>query len=108
MKIVDSPESPLCNNTPETIEHAFIEFQKTHTLRRQVELWLSMVLKYKIKISDSEEIFDTVYTNSIIDTVILLTKKKIYKNRQKGKVTNTAEIKYELSVQLQYYAEIES
>ena len=108
MKIVDSPECPLCNNTPETIEHAFIEFQKTHTLRRQVELWLSMVLKYKIKISDSEEIFDTVYTNSIIDTVILLTKKKIYKNRQKGKVTNTAEIKYELSVQLHYYAEIES
>ena len=42
--------------------------------------------------------------------MILLTKKKIYKNRQKGKVTNIAEIKYELSVQLQYeqyYAEIE-
>ena len=34
--------------------------------------------------------------------MILLTKKKIYKNRQKGKVTNIAEIKYELSVQLQY------
>ena len=33
--------------------------------------------------------------------MILLTKKKIYKNRQKGKVTNIAEIKYELSVQLQ-------
>ena len=39
--------------------------------------------------------------------MILLTKKKICKNRQKGKVTNIAEIKYELSVQLQYYAEIE-
>ena len=42
--------------------------------------------------------------------MILLTKKKIYKNRQKGKVTNIAEIKYKLSVQLQYeqyYAEIE-
>ena len=31
---------------------------------------------------------------------MLLTKKKIYKNRQQGKVTNIAEIK--LSVQLQY------
>ena len=31
MKIVDSPECPLCNNTPETIEHAFLECQKIHT-----------------------------------------------------------------------------
>ena len=54
MEIVDSPECPLCNNTPETIEHAFIECQETHTLWRQVKLWLSMVLKYKINISDSE------------------------------------------------------
>ena len=41
---------------------------------------------------------------------MLLTKKKMYKNRQKGNVTNIAEIKYELSLQLQYeqyYAEIE-
>ena len=38
--------------------------------------WLGMVLK------DSEKIFDIAYTNSIIGTVILLTKKKIYKNRQ--------------------------
>ena len=77
---------------------------------RQVELWLSIVLKYKIKISYSEKIFGTAYKNSIIDTMILLTKKKIYKNRQKGKVTNIGEIKYELSVQLQYeqyYAELE-
>ena len=40
--------------------------------------------------------------------MILLTKKKMCKNRQKGKVTNITEIKYELSVQLQYeqyYAE---
>ena len=61
-----------------------------------------MVLNDNIKISDSEKIFGTAYKNSIIDAVILLTKKKIYKNRQKGKVTNVAEIKYELSVQLQY------
>ena len=40
--------------------------------------------------------------NSIIDTVILLTKKKRHENRQKGKVTNIAEIKSELSVQLHY------
>ena len=42
--------------------------------------------------------------------MILLTKKKIYKNRQKGKVTTIGEIKYKLSVQLQYeqyYAELE-
>ena len=110
MEIVGSPECPLCNNTLETIEHAFIECQKTHTLWRQVELWLSMVLKDKIKISDSEKEFGTACKNSIIDTVILLAKKKIYKNRQKGKVTNIVEIKYERSVQLQhqqYYAEIE-
>ena len=46
----------------------------------------------------------------MIDTVIILTKKKIYKNRQKGKLTNIAETNYEISVQLQYeqyYAEIE-
>ena len=45
----------------------------------------------------------------MIDTVVLLIKKKIYKNRQKCKETNIAEIKYELSVKLQYdqhYAEI--
>ena len=54
------------------------------------------------KNSDSEKIFGTAYKNSIIDKVILLTKKKIYKNRQKCKVTNIAEIKHELSVQLQY------
>ena len=69
-----------------------------------------MVLRDNIKISDSEKIIGTAYKNSIIDTVILLTKKKIYKNRQNGKVTNIAEVKLELSVQLQYeqyYAEIE-
>ena len=67
MKIVDSRECPLCNNTPKTIKHTFIECQKTHTLWRQVKLWLSMVLKGKIKISDSERIFGTAYKNSIID-----------------------------------------
>ena len=39
-----------------------------------------------------------------------MTKKTINKNRQKGKVTNIAEIKFEPSVQLQYeqcYAKIE-
>ena len=55
MKIVDRPECPLCNNTPKKIEHAFIWCQKTHTQWRQIELWLSMVLKYKIKTSDSEK-----------------------------------------------------
>ena len=51
MKSVDSAECPLCNNTPETIVHAFIECQKTHTLWRQVNLhvWLSMVLKLRLK-----------------------------------------------------------
>ena len=69
-----------------------------------------MVLKYKIKISDSEKIFATAHNNFIIDTVILMTKKKIYQNRPKGKVADIAEIRYELSAQLQYeqyYAEIE-
>ena len=54
--------------------------------------------------------FGTLYDNSIIGTVISLTKKKIYKSRQKGKVTNIADIQYEPSVQLQYeqqYAQIE-
>ena len=105
---MDSPECPLCNNTPETTEHAFIKCQKTHTLWRQVELWSSMVLKDNI--SDFKKICGTAYKNSINDTVILLTKKRIYKHRQKAKVTDIAEIKYELSVQLQYeqcYAEIE-
>ena len=51
-----------------------------------VLFWLDMVLKDKIKISDSEKIFGTANKTSVrIDTVILLTKKKIYKNRQKGK-----------------------
>ena len=108
--IVDSPECPVCNYTPVTIEHAFFKCQKIHTLWRQVEVLLGMVLRDNIKISDSEKIFGTAYKNSIIDTVILLTNKKIYKNRQKGKVANIAEIKYKLSVQLQYeqyYAGIE-
>ena len=74
MKIVDSPECPLCNNIPQTIEHAFIECQKIHTLWRQVVLWLGTVLRDNIKISDSEKIFVTTYNNSI--TVLLLTKKK--------------------------------
>ena len=72
---------PLCNNIPETIEHAFLECQKIHTLWRQVEVWLGMVLRDNIKIADSEKIFGTACKNSIIDTVILLTKRKIYKNR---------------------------
>ena len=55
MKIVDSPEYPLYNNTPEAIEQAIIECQKTHTLWRQVEFWLGMVLKVNIRISDSEK-----------------------------------------------------
>ena len=49
---MDSPECPLCNNTPETIEHAFLEWQNIHTLWRQAEVWLGMVLKDNIKISD--------------------------------------------------------
>ena len=54
MKIVDSPECHLCNNTPETIEHAFLECQKIHTLWRQVEGWLGMVQGDDIKISDQK------------------------------------------------------
>ena len=110
MKIVGSPKCPLCNNTPETIKHAFIECQKIYILWRQVEFMLGTVLKDEIKISDSLKKIGTAYKNSILDTVILLTKKMLYKNRQNGKVTNIAEIRYELSVQLEYeqsYAEIE-
>ena len=46
MNIVDSPKCPLCNNTPQTIDHAFLECQKipVHTLWRQFEVWLEMVL----------------------------------------------------------------
>ena len=68
-----------------------------------------MVLRDDIKFQIPKQIVGTACKNSIFDTVILLTKKKMYKNRQQGKVTNIAEIKYELSVQLQYeqyYAEI--
>ena len=36
-----------------------------------------------------------LYKNSIMDTVMLLTKKKIYKNRQKGKITNAGELGYD-------------
>ena len=96
MKIVDSPECPLCNNIPETIEHAYVECHKIHILWRQIKVWLGMVLRANNKISDSEKIVGTAYKNSISDTVILLTKKKIYKNRQKCKVTNITEIEYEL------------
>ena len=49
MKIVDGPECPLCNNIPETIEHAFLECQKIHTLWGQVEIWLGMVLRDNIR-----------------------------------------------------------
>ena len=38
----------------------------------------------------------TAYKNSLIDTVISLSNINIYKNKQKGKVTNIAEITYEL------------
>ena len=78
MKIVDSPECPLYNNTPETIELAFLERQKIHTLWRQVEFWLGMVLKDKIKFSDSEKILCTAYKKSI-----LLTKRKYTKTDKK-------------------------
>ena len=110
MKIVDSPECPLCNAIPETIERAFVECHKIHILCRQIEVWLGMVLRDNIKIFRFRKIFGAAYKNSTIDTMILLTKINSYKSRQKGKVTNIAEIKYELSVQLQYeqyYAEIE-
>ena len=50
MKIVDSPECPLCDNIPETIEHAFLECQKIHSLWRQIEVWLGMELRDDIKI----------------------------------------------------------
>ena len=70
-EIVDSPECPLYNIIPETIEHAFVECHKIHILWRQIEVWLGMVLRDNIKISDSEKIFGTAYKNSIIDTVIL-------------------------------------
>ena len=81
-------EGPLCNNTQKTIE--------IHTLWWQDNIWLGMVLKDKIIISNLEKILATA---SIWN----------YKNRQKGKVTNIAEIRYKLSMQLQYeqyYAEI--
>ena len=45
MKIVDSPECPLHNNIPETIEHALHKCQKIHTLWRQVEVWLGIGTK---------------------------------------------------------------
>ena len=51
MKIVVGPECPLCNYTPEAIEHAFLECQKIHTLWRQVEVWLGIVLHVR----DSEK-----------------------------------------------------
>ena len=89
---MDSTECPLRNNTPETIERVFHKCQKIHTLWRQVEVLLGMLLRDNIKISDSLKIFVSAYKNSIIDTENLLTKRKIYKNRQKGKVTNIAEI----------------
>ena len=95
---------------PTTIEFAFLECHKIHSLWRQLEFWLDIILRDKSRISDSETKLVTAYKNSIIDTENLLTKKNTYKNRQKCMVTNIAEMKYELPVQLryeQYYKEIE-
>ena len=83
MRIVDSPECPLCNSTPGAIEHAFLECQEIYM---HCGGKLSCVVRYgttrdTIKSSDSEKIFGIAYKDCIIDTVILLTKKKIYKNR---------------------------
>ena len=98
MRIVDSPECHLCKNTRETIKHGIFWCQKIYTFWRQIEIWLGMVLKDKIKISDSEKIFGGAYKNSIFYTVFF-NKEKIFKSRHKG---NFAEINYELSVQLHY------
>ena len=48
-------------------------------------------------------------TRFVIGMMIALTNRKIYRNRHKVKLTNIAEIKYDISVQLQNehnYAEI--
>ena len=81
MEIVDNPE---CNNTPTTIEFAFLECHKIHSLWRQLEFWLGIILRDKStsRISDSETTLVTAYENYIIDTENLLTKKNTYKNRQ--------------------------
>ena len=48
--------------------------EKINTLGLQVEFWLDMVLKDKIKISDLEKILGIAHKNSIIDTVILMSR----------------------------------
>ena len=56
MRIVDSPECPLCNSTPGAIEHAFLECQEIYM---HCGGKLSCVVRYgtrrdTIKSSDSE------------------------------------------------------
>ena len=55
---------------PTQLSMHFFEYQKMHTLWRQVKLWLGRVLRDNITISDSKKIFGIAYKNYIIDTVI--------------------------------------
>ena len=62
-------------------------------------IWLSS------KISDIYKVFGTKRGNGLVNTTILMVKKTIYKNRQKGR-----EIKYLIYIQMKYedhYAEID-
>ena len=48
--------------------------------------------------------------NVIIDNIILMTKKVIYRNRIKGKISHLNEIKYHIFLQMkleEYFAEVE-
>ena len=100
MGLSENSNCPYCNDTDETIDHAFLNCRAVTNLWMEVERWLRQVIDGGIKISDIEKIMGTGSQDDIIDKTILATKKVIYRNRQSGKPYSLNEIKACLKSQM--------
>ena len=92
MNIRNDSKCPYCEETIETIEHAFLECPEVIILWKDIERWLRVHVDSKISISDTDKILGQGLSNSIIEKAITATKKAIYRNRQYGGKHNLKEV----------------
>ena len=85
MGISDSSKCPYCDETEETIEHAFIYCTAVVKFWKDIEHWLRRYIEGTIAISNIEKIMGKGNMDNIVKKTIIATKGMIYKNRQIGK-----------------------
>ena len=93
MNITDFDHCLYCKESPETIEHIYLECTNSKTLWQETIKWVRSIYDNHFIISDSEKIFGGTKNSLITNTIITSVKDVIYFKRKTGTKMHITDVK---------------